>query len=431
MKHLNKFLAAAALLLGMSWASAETVENYAVDFNTPISTSDHAFKVAPGWKHIVGGSTDYWGDINYVTYTYSSDAGINATGALGIGSQTGTSVDNYDYLVTPAITGTATLQVKLTSTATNAGIKIYLIDEAEDGTLTVGDIKVNEGNQYGTQLFSQDAYGTVTVSGLNGQRIGIVGDRVNIDNFAVEGSAEIEYEKALTINSAASSVTGSGSINCDNEGNYSFTYTITVTNTGECDLAADDPALWVGIAPYNALDVPVATANIGRALAIGESATIEVSVTLNYADYPSRMRYDAIEGISGTRYVVTPWIEPIPYLPNITVRDANGNNLGEYANYAATFGAFGMINEATSKTLQIRNTGAAPGEVTISTPEGFTADPATFTAESGSNTTVTVTMGVDEIGIKSGDMVVTASGSSTSRTRPFPPVASMRTTPGA
>ncbi len=406
MKHFNKILASAAVLLGLGWANAETVENYTVDFNTAISTSDHAFKVAPGWKHIVGGEEDWWGDITYVTYTYQATAGVDGTGALGIGSQSGTSVDNYDYLVTPAITGTATLQVQLTSSATNAGIKIYLINEADDGTLTVGDVKVNEGNQYGTSLFSQEAYGTVTVSGLNGQRIGIVGDRVNIDNFAVEGTAEIEYEKALTITSATSSITGSGSINCDTEGNYSFTYTITVQNTGECDLAADDPNMYVGIANYLDLTNPVATAPIGQALAMGESATIEVSVTLNYAQYGSRTRWDAIEGISSTRYVVTPWVEPIPYLPNITVRDANGNNLGEYPNYAATFGAFGMINEATSKTLQIRNSGAAPGEVTIAAPEGFTADPATFTAEAGSSTNVTVTMSADEIGIKSGDLVV-------------------------
>lgn len=405
MKHLNKILATAALLLGFGWASAETVENYTVDFNTAISTTDHAFKVAPGWKHIVGGEEDWWGDITYVTYTYQSTAGVDGTGALGIGSQSGTSVDNYDYLVTPSITGSATLQVKLTGSSNSTGIKIYLIDEAEDGTLTVGDVKVNETVQYQTSL-NQDAYGTVTVSGLNNQRIGIVGYNINIDDFVVNGTAEIEYEKALTITSATSSVTGSGSINCDNDGNYSFTYTITVKNTGECDLAADDPGMWVGIAVYTALDAPVVTAPIGRALAMGEEATIEVTANLNYAQYGSRTRFDAIEGISSTRYVVTPWIEPIPYLPNITVRDANGNNLGEYPNYAATFGSFGMINQATSKTLQIRNTGAAPGEVTITAPEGFTAEPTSFTAEAGSNTQVTVTINADEAGIKSGNLVI-------------------------
>ena len=74
------------------------------------------------------------------------------------------------------------------------------------------------------------------------------------------------------------------------------------------------------------------------ALAIGDEATLEVTANLNYADYGSRTRWDAIEGISGSRYVVTPWIEPIPYLPNITVRDADGHNFADYPNYASLFG---------------------------------------------------------------------------------------------
>lgn len=410
MKHLNKILASAALLLGLGWANAETVENYAVDFNTTISTTDHAFKVAPGWKHIVGGEKDWWGDITYVTYTYRATAGVGESGALGIGAQSGTSAENYDYLVTPALTGTATLQVQLTASTNATGVQIYTINEDETGALVVGDLLLNETVGESTTL-TQDAYGTVTVSGLNGQRIGIVGYNVNIDNFAVAGSAEIEYEKALTVTGATSSVPSSGSINCDNDGNYSFTYTITVQNTGECDLAADDEGMWVGIANYQDLTNPVATAPIGQALAMGESATIEVSVTLNYTNYGDRTRWDAVEGVSATRYVVTPWVEPIPYEPIIMVRDAAGHNLVDYPNYASAFGAFGMINEATSKILQVRNTGAAPGEVSITVPEGFTAEPATFTAEAGSSTEVTVTMAADEVGIKSGDLVVTCGDS--------------------
>ncbi|MBQ7690362.1 MAG: carboxypeptidase regulatory-like domain-containing protein [Muribaculaceae bacterium] len=405
MKHLNKILASAAVLLGFGWANAETVENYTVDFNTTISTTDHAFKVAPGWKHIVGGAEDWWGDITYVTYTYKADAGVDGSGALYIGAQSGTSTENYDYLVTPTITGTVFLQAQLTGSVNSAGLKVYVIDEAEDGTLTVGDLLLDETVAQSTTL-TQDGYETLSLTGLNGQRIGIVGYYVNIDNFVVSGTAEIEYEKALTVTSATSSVPNSGSINCDADGNYSFTYTITVQNTGECDLAADDEGMFVGIANYLDLTNPVATAPIGQALAIGESATVEVSVTLNYADYGSRTRWDAIEGIGYTRYVVTPWVEPIPYLPNIIVRDADGHNLVDYPNYASLFGAFGMINESTTKTLQVRNTGAAPGEITITVPEGFTAEPTTFTVEAGSSTDVAVTMAADEIGIKSGDLVV-------------------------
>ena len=401
MKHLNAFMAVVALLLGFAWMSAETVENYSVDFNTVINTSDHAFKVAPGWKHIVGSSSGW--NTSYVTYTDLEEAGVNGSGALGIGQQV--SSTNYDYLVTPAITGSVTMQVQLTSSTSNAGIKIFAIEEAEDGTLTVGDALANETVGMNTSL-TQDAYGSVTVSGLNGQRIGIVGYYINLDDLVVTGSADIVLEKALIITDAVSSVTGSGSVNCDTDNNYSFTYTITVKNTGECDLAADDEGMFVGIADYKAIDNPVATAPIGQALAIGEEATIEVTANLNYADYPNRTRYDAIEGISGTFMIVNPWIEPIPYLPIITVRNENGNDMVEYPNYASAFGAFGMINEPTSKIMLVRNSGAAPGEITITVPEGFTAEPATFTVEPNTTTNVTVTMGTDQIGVIAGDLVV-------------------------
>ena len=400
MRHLNKFLCLAAILLGISWASAETVTNYTVDFNTTISTTDHAFKVAPGWKHIVNGSTNFWGEINYVTYTYKSDAGISGSGALYCGAQTGTSAENYDFLVTPAITGDVSMQVQLTADVTN-GIYIYAINEADDGTLTLGE-KIEAGNEL---LLTQSAYTTVTVSGLQGQRIGIAGNYINLDDFVVTGSAEIEYEKALTVTAAVSSET-SGTVYCDNDNNYSFTYTITVQNTGECALSANDEGMFVGIANYLDLTNPVATAPIGQDLAIGESATVTVTANLNYAQYGSRTRWDAIEGIGYTRKVVTPWIEPIPYLPNIIVRDGAGNNLVDYPGYASAFGAFGMINETISKVLNVRNTGAAPGNITITVPEGFTVSNGSFTLASDSNYDVEVAMTADEIGIKNGDLVV-------------------------
>lgn len=34
-------------------AISATAANYTVDFNSTIDTSDPAFKVAPGWKHLV------------------------------------------------------------------------------------------------------------------------------------------------------------------------------------------------------------------------------------------------------------------------------------------------------------------------------------------------------------------------------------------
>lgn len=46
-----------ALLATATGVRAETVDNYSYDFNTSINTSDHAFRVATGWGHIVDAFT--------------------------------------------------------------------------------------------------------------------------------------------------------------------------------------------------------------------------------------------------------------------------------------------------------------------------------------------------------------------------------------
>lgn len=397
MKQLHYFLClVAVVLLGFKTASAETVTGYTVDFNTTISTSDHAFKVAPGWKHIVKYRSS-WNN-TYQVYNYLTTVGVDNTGGLYAGSQpNGTAnKDNMDMLVTPAVTGAFSLDVKKD---TNSGsIFFYLIDEDESGALTVGDELTYEAT------LSTSEYVTLSFSGIEGKRIGIALNYMNIDNFAAD-QVDIVLEKALTVTAATSSLS-SGSVNCDAEGNYSFTYTITVKNTGECDLAADDEGMMVGIAQYQNLGSPVATAPIGQALAMGESATIEVTANLNYAQYGSRTRFDAVECMTGTSLTVTPWVEPIPYVAKIQVRDADNNDMGEYPSYASAFGAFGMVNSNVSKTLNLRNTGAAPGEVTITVPEGFIAEPAALTVPAGETVQATITIDASSAGIKSGDMVI-------------------------
>ena len=101
MKRLNYLFGLALILLGFSWASAETVTNYTVDFNTRINTSDHAFKVASGWGHIVYSEEqeDWYGDTEtvYTPYTYYTTSGVDGTGALFCGAQLSTT--NYDHLV--------------------------------------------------------------------------------------------------------------------------------------------------------------------------------------------------------------------------------------------------------------------------------------------------------------------------------------------
>ena len=404
MKIFNKFMVlAAAVLLGFGWASAEVVENYTVDFNTAISTEAHDFKIGTGWGHNVMP----YASNEYVSYTYSETGGVDGSGALQIGTQVlGYSSWQNDLLVTPPITGTMTIKVKATSNpgTSGTGIKIWPVTR-QGNKYTTGDIIVNETGSSGVITNTDDWY-TITVSDLDNTMLGIACSRVIIDDLQVDGSAVIELDKALTITNVVSSVPTSGDLNCDSNNDYSFTYTITVKNTGEVDFAGNEENLSVSIVKYNDTDVALATTPLNQPLAIGESATVDVTLTQNYADNNQRLRYDAKENMSNGTYTVTPWVEPIPYLPNITVRDENSNDMVSYPNYATTFGAFGMVNEATSKTMLVRNSGAAPGAITITVPDGFTAEPATFTAEANTTTNVAITLLANEVGVKGGDMVV-------------------------
>jgi len=400
MKRLNYLLGLALILLGFGWASAETVTNYTVDFNTSINTSDHAFKVAPGWGHIVASEQGGW-STSYASYSYNATAGVDGTGTLYCGSQLSSA---NDYLVTPAITGKMTMQVKLSY---GGSIKFYAVTEDEGGNFTAGEEVLLE-KAYTTEEGA--VWAEMSLDNLQGQRIGIVGKYAYLDNFAVDGTAEIVYQPGLTVTNVVSSVPNSGTVYCDENNNYSFTYTITVRNTGEMDLPADYENLSVSIVKYDETDVDVATTPIGQALAMGESATVEMTVNMNYADYPGRTRYDVKENITGTTKIVSPWIEVKPYLPEISLHNENGYAMEDNNNYAQAFGSFGMVAADLTKTMAVRNTGAAPGNITITVPEGFTADPATFTVPAGGSTNVAVTLSAAEAGIKSGDLVVAVEG---------------------
>ena len=399
MRHLNKFLCLAAILLGISWASAETVSNYSVDFNTTINTSDHAFRVAPGWKHIVGTGESSWGGTTYASYTYYSTSGVDGTGALYCGAQQ----TNPDYLVTPPITGSFTMQVKLSYGGT---IQFYAIAEDDEGNLTPGELLLEKA--YNSEVGA--VFDEMAISNLTGQRVGIVGKYAYLDDFVVTGTAEIEYVPGLTVTNVVSSVPNSGTLLCDENNDYSFTYTITVQNTGEMDIPANYENFTVGIIQYDVPDVVLSPTAIGQALAMGESATVDVTVNMNYANYPGRKRYDAIENISGTTKVVTPWIEVKPYAPEITLRNESGWDMIDNPSYGAAFGSFGMVSADLTKVMKVRNSGAAPGVITITVPEGFTADPASFTVPANGEQSVNVTLSAAVPGIKSGDLVVDVEG---------------------
>ena len=139
----------AASVLCVNEARADIVENYKMDFNTPISTTAHDFKVASGWGHSVEKHTvfDYYSYEStdyYVSYEYNATAGRDGSGALDVHSQTiGDSYNDdtkavKDLIVTPAITGKSSIYVKNTKSWMTSTIEFYAVT-FENGKYKVGD----------------------------------------------------------------------------------------------------------------------------------------------------------------------------------------------------------------------------------------------------------------------------------------------------
>ena len=195
MSKLYKVLLA-ALTLSVAGAQAETVSPYSVDFNTPIATSAHDFRVASNWRHIVGAYTDSYNEKYYMSYSYSSTGGVDGSGALSVPvQQAGESYYDMnpvnDYLVTPAVAGAVTLKVKKKNYQSK--VDFYAVDET--GT-TIGDVIKNVkaadlvDGEYILVSFELDDL----------QRVAIRANNVYIDDFTAT-EANIEKEKSIQFES--------------------------------------------------------------------------------------------------------------------------------------------------------------------------------------------------------------------------------------
>jgi len=382
-------------------AKAEVKSPYSVDFNTTISTSSNDFKVAEGWGHITSGyfDEDDW-ETYYPTYTYQSTAGVDGTGCLKVGSQTsvGSGSSYYsgsttDLLVTPKITGTATIKVKqVYSTGT---VKFYTVSKSGTTYTTGSQISVT------LPTLSTDEYVTVTIPDQEGAYVGIYGSNVYLDDFYA-ASAEIEQTRALTIVSVTSN--SGTSADCDADGNYTINYTVKLCNTGDVALAVGDADYKLSLINYSTKDTLDAIA-ITQPLAVGDTIDENLSVTLNYANYPKRNRYDVYEWVSFTSTYGT-WIQPVAYAPDIAVKNSDNWNMttANGNSYATAFGAFGMIGEDVQKTFSVVNSGAAPFEGTFVVPDGFSLDNTTVSVAAHGTQTFTLTALSSNVGIFSGDL---------------------------
>ena len=403
----NFYCSLALIATSTLWAGqarADIVQNYTMDFNKSISTTAHDFKVGSGWGHIVGKyTTEGWSSEDYyVSYTYSSTDGRNGSGAIKIGSQTIGDDYNYDVgpvndlLVTPAITGKASIWVKKTSSWSSSTIKFYAV------TLENGKYKMGDQIEVEIPKLSTD-WVQVNLPEQNNQYIGIRAENLYIDDFAAD-NADIELQKSLLVSKV--SYKGKDKVDCDADGKFPVEYEVTITNNGDLDLTEGTEGYSLSVRNYSKNKAVVFTQPLKGNLAVGASTTVIVSGTANCNTYPDRNRYDVYEDLTNTSKAGA-WIEPVPYKPVLTMR----NDDGKIDNGKETF-AWGMVNASTDKTFKISNDGAAPLNITkVVVPDGFTtslAAPLTIAAHETKDFTVTMT--AEKPGIYSGEFKVSGEG---------------------
>lgn len=374
-----KFLLSTLVMLVV--VNITATANYHVDFNTSIATSNPDFKVAKGWGHIVGsGDYDGYGPY-YMSYSYKQTDGVGGTGTLLANRQF--AGDNYggdvinDILVTPAVNGTVTLDIMAStgaSNSNNAFVEVYAINV--DGSL--GDLlKTIKTEIPGYNTGNSTSWATYQLANLaSEQKIGLRCQYVYIDNFTAE-EVNIPVERTLMVTKVANlegyEGTGGSTTYFEQQpdGTLKVQLKVTLQNTGDINLnpGDDNYTLTVASASYASGTKTYyddASIAITEAIAAGETKDIDVDF---YVPYTSGWKYWFVkENVSGTTSSSYRYTGTTAYEPKFVFR---GKDSSSSSNLTTTQ-TFGLVNEATTKSYEIANTGTAPLTInSIEIPEGF------------------------------------------------------------
>ena len=360
---------------------------YTVDFNNPIAvpssnTASPVFQVSIGWTRIAPSAAgDGYGPY-YMRYNYSADQGVDGTGALLANAQCapqstydGSIETVNDYLVTPKVSGTVTLQVKGSSSANStypSFVKFFAID---DDATTVG----NEIEATLSGDINNDEYVTATLTLTDATRLAIRAQWVYMDNFTAT-AAEVPEVKSLTVasvmNMEGKEGTGGTTTYFEQQadGTLSVPLKVLLSNTGNIDLVAgttENYTLTLATASYASgakTYYDDATVNVPVSLAAGESDTVEVSFNIPYAT--GWKYYFVKENVSGTTSSSSRYAGVTAYEPKFVFRAFESTSTSSLSGAQA----YGLVSEETTKSYEIANTGTAPLTIkSITLPEGFTS----------------------------------------------------------
>ena len=354
---------------------------YKVDFNTEISTSSHDFAVAPKWKHIVDSYDD-----NYVSYSYCANEGVNGTGCLLVYDQNKrinySTRYLYDLLVTPKVSGTIRLKVKVCISADaesskNAFVQLYSLNaSATEKDELLKEFKTEiPGYNSGSGDWVELTYEV----GDTPQRIGIRAQYVYMDNFiadAIDNSPEPALSVSAVMNSdGATGTQGTNPVfEQQPDGNMKVVLKVTLSNTGNVDFVAGTTENYT-MTPawktnYSALTYyEDAAIDITEDIAAGESKTLDVEFTVPYT---SGYKYWYIkENVTGTTSSSYRYATSAAYESKFVLRVAESGSTSDLT----TAQDYGLVSSATTRSFEIYNNGTAPLTIkSITLPEGFTSD---------------------------------------------------------
>ena len=296
MKKIYFFAAMLTLLTGASDVMADT---YKVDFETAADTSDPEFRVATGWGHIVDFYKDPWGlsfRDQYVSYTYEDGAGVDGSKALLVGTQKLSYEDKYDLLVTPKVSGTVSIMVKSAAEPYNeeddwfgegpqvASLKFYAVADGERGE----ELTPAEAPELST-----DGYVKYVLNDVADLQIGLRGEYVYIDDFEAETLGEVVLTRSLKI--AGGELADDNDVTVDDsqfwnvktyvmsnaEGDYTLSYDVELTNSGEVALNPGDEGYTLTILNQESGEVVAEQLPINVSIEPGETKTANVKMQLN------------------------------------------------------------------------------------------------------------------------------------------------------
>lgn len=410
--------------LGDGWDNPSMTTAYYIDFNTSIVTSNHDFKVAKGWNHIVS-TNDYDGNgPYYMNYYYYGSMGVGSTGCLCAtrqyaGDYGGGGVVN-DILVTPAVNGTVKLDIKAYGTVTNSNpafVEVYAINN--DGTL--GELqKTIKEDIAGYNSGNNTEWATFELADLaSEQKLGLRCQYVYIDNFTAT-SVNIPAARTLEVTKVANleGYDGTGGTTTyfeqQSDGNLKVQLQVTLTNTGDYGFAPGDDGytLTLASASYASGDktyYDAANVNIPEALAAGETKAIDVDF---YIPYTTGWKYYFVrENISGTTSSTSRYAGETAYESKFVLREAGSSSTTDLT----TAQAYGRVSTATTRSFEIYNDGTAPLTIkSITLPAGFTSDnlpeipvEGLVVAKKSATDAFNVTLPVDVLGDFSGNLTIT------------------------